>query len=86
MHDDFAYGDSDELFMEINDFYNYTEVPRCSEYQECFNANRPEGTCLAIVVLHLCKQRGFTKKSMDRMDFSISSRKEELCPTSFERP
>lgn len=29
--------------MEINEFYNYTEVPGCSGYQDTFDTHKPEG-------------------------------------------
>lgn len=29
--------------MEINEFYNYTEVPGCSRYQDTFDTHKPEG-------------------------------------------
>ncbi|KAH8550495.1 hypothetical protein BGW37DRAFT_66525 [Umbelopsis sp. PMI_123] len=43
MHEDFIYADSDDIYNEINEFYNYTEVFGYSEYQDIFQERISEG-------------------------------------------
>lgn len=54
MHEDFVYADSDDIFHEINDFFNYNEIAGFSEYRDIFQERVSEGTCQSRRMI--CKQ------------------------------
>ncbi|KAJ2957219.1 hypothetical protein NQZ79_g7035 [Umbelopsis isabellina] len=41
-HEDFVYGETDDNDIEINEFFNYNEVPGFHEYQSLFDERKPE--------------------------------------------
>lgn len=48
-HEDFVYGETDDTDIEINEFFNYNEVPGFHEYQSLFDERKPEGIDMCLM-------------------------------------